>query len=342
MSPGNNITCCSRDKKEIKCEHQVVLFNSDNSLARQGLFPFLQEKKLILTVVQKPVHNHTTSELCRSQVWLQSLCSCPSAHCCLLCSLLSYSLLELNYEQDSGWGTILGNTSAWKRGWLLTVQHIKLGWRWGPAWFCQGLGASILALFSGTLVPPCSPLQGCGSGKMLGMNCPAASVLDARAILTQVLDSAPHGRRKHFFSQGWLLLGDAVQSFSKCALILRLYSVFSKGSILWNNQKHTGHSVCYTPSWILNTKRFWILHLVLNSACFIRKVRVKVAQLCQALCNPMDCAVHRILQARIMEWVTFPFSRGSSQHRDQIQVSHIAGRFFTSWITRETQEYWNG
>ena len=68
MSPGNNITCCSRDKKEIKCEHQVVLFNSDNSLARQGLFPFLQEKKLILTVVQKPVHNRMTSELCRSQV----------------------------------------------------------------------------------------------------------------------------------------------------------------------------------------------------------------------------------------------------------------------------------
>ena len=40
-----------------------------------------------------------------------------------------------------------------------------------------------------------------------------------------------------------------------------------------------------------------------------------------------------ILQARILEWVAFPFSRGSSQPRDLTQVSHIAGRFFTSWVT---------
>ena len=37
----------------------------------------------------------------------------------------------------------------------------------------------------------------------------------------------------------------------------------------------------------------------------------------------------------ILEWVAFPFSRGSSQPRDQTRVSHIAGRFFTSWATRE-------
>ena len=53
------------------------------------------------------------------------------------------------------------------------------------------------------------------------------------------------------------------------------------------------------------------------------------------LCNPMDYTVHGILQARILEWVAFFFSRGSSQPRDRIQVSHIAGRFFTSWTTRE-------
>ena len=47
-------------------------------------------------------------------------------------------------------------------------------------------------------------------------------------------------------------------------------------------------------------------------------------------------------QARILEWVAFPFSRGSSQLRDWTQVSHIAGRFFTSWGTREAQEYWSG
>ena len=49
----------------------------------------------------------------------------------------------------------------------------------------------------------------------------------------------------------------------------------------------------------------------------------------------MDYTVYGILQARMLEWVTFPFSKESSQPRDQTQVSHIVGRFFTSWATRE-------
>ena len=53
-------------------------------------------------------------------------------------------------------------------------------------------------------------------------------------------------------------------------------------------------------------------------------LKVKVAQLCPTLCDPMDSTVHGILQARILEWVAFPFSRGSSQPRDQTQVSYIA------------------
>ena len=61
---------------------------------------------------------------------------------------------------------------------------------------------------------------------------------------------------------------------------------------------------------------------------------VKVAQLCPTLCNPMDCG---ILQARTLEWVAIPFSRGSSQPRDGTQVSCIAGGFFTSWATREAR-----
>ena len=52
-------------------------------------------------------------------------------------------------------------------------------------------------------------------------------------------------------------------------------------------------------------------------------------------CIVMDYTVHGILQARILEWIAFPFSRGSSQPRDQTQVSRIAGGFFTSWATRE-------
>ena len=49
-----------------------------------------------------------------------------------------------------------------------------------------------------------------------------------------------------------------------------------------------------------------------------------------------------ILQIRILEWVAFPFSRGSSQPRNGTQISHIAGGFFTSWARREAQEYWSG
>ena len=66
---------------------------------------------------------------------------------------------------------------------------------------------------------------------------------------------------------------------------------------------------------------------------------MKVAQLCLTLCNSVDYTAHGILQARILEWGAFPFSRGSSQLRDQTQVSHIAGGFFTSWATREAQAY---
>ena len=64
-------------------------------------------------------------------------------------------------------------------------------------------------------------------------------------------------------------------------------------------------------------------------------MKVKVAQLCWALCDPMDYTVHGILQTRILQWVAFPFSRGSLQPRDRIGVSSIAGGFFTSRATRE-------
>ena len=73
------------------------------------------------------------------------------------------------------------------------------------------------------------------------------------------------------------------------------------------------------------------LHLINREK---RKVKVLLAQSCPTLWDPMNCSppgssVHGILQARIMEWVATAFSRGSSRPRDQIQVSHIAGRFFT-------------
>ena len=77
------------------------------------------------------------------------------------------------------------------------------------------------------------------------------------------------------------------------------------------------------------------LYLVLLS-------EVKVTQSCLTLCDPLDYIVHGILQARILEWVAILFSRGSSQPRDLTQVSHIAGRFFTTEATKEAHEYWSG
>ena len=84
-------------------------------------------------------------------------------------------------------------------------------------------------------------------------------------------------------------------------------------------------------------------------------MNAKVAQLCLTLwvciesevalsypilCNPKDCSlsgssVHGIFQARVLEWVAISFSTGSPQPRDRTQVSHLAGRRFTVWATRE-------
>ena len=69
-------------------------------------------------------------------------------------------------------------------------------------------------------------------------------------------------------------------------------------------------------------------------------VGVLVTQLCATVCilmnySPPGFSVHGILQARILEWVAIPSSRGSSQPRDLTLVSCIAGGSFTDWATRE-------
>ena len=82
------------------------------------------------------------------------------------------------------------------------------------------------------------------------------------------------------------------------------------------------------------------------------KLKVLVIQSCPTLCNLMDCSppgssVHGILQARILEWVTIPFSRGSSQPRDWTQVSFIADNFCshltepTVWATSNELQIYN-
>ena len=77
------------------------------------------------------------------------------------------------------------------------------------------------------------------------------------------------------------------------------------------------------------------------TGCTMTSCCCLIAKSFQTLCNPIDCSppgssVHGISQARILEWVAIPFSRGSSWPRNWTCVSCIAGRFFTIWATRET------
>ena len=97
------------------------------------------------------------------------------------------------------------------------------------------------------------------------------------------------------------------------------------------SRKNSESFLCLSCRWCQILGEYDILSLL--GECPLHPV--KVAQWCLTLCNPMDYTVHGILQARILEWVAFPFSRRSSHTRDRTQVSHIAGRFFISWATRE-------
>ena len=82
------------------------------------------------------------------------------------------------------------------------------------------------------------------------------------------------------------------------------------------------------------------VYIIISTILNINEWVSEVTQSCPALCNPMDCSipgsfVHGIFQARVLKWVAISFSRGSSWPRDQTWVSHIAGRCFTIWATRE-------
>ena len=99
------------------------------------------------------------------------------------------------------------------------------------------------------------------------------------------------------------------------ASIYNVYSIFKATVAFWK------------------TTVFWrqqVSFCMINASYIHIYMKAKTAQLCPTLCDPMEYRVHGILQAKILEWVAFPFSRESSQPRDRTQVSRIAGRFFTS------------
>ena len=108
--------------------------------------------------------------------------------------------------------------------------------------------------------------------------------------------------------------------------------------VLYPNERavffRTYRFVCFTS--ILFLMCYNCDEIYASSPHTLPSLKVKVAQSCPTLCDPVDYIVHGFLQAGILEWVAFPFSRGSSQPRDQIQVCHTVGGFFTSWATRET------
>ena len=122
--------------------------------------------------------------------------------------------------------------------------------------------------------------------------------------------------------------------FLSCELCLRPFSDCGD-KILTHMHTHF-EPVCLETSHRLT-------HMALPSGW--ESVKVLAVHSRPILCDPMDysqpvSSVHGVLQARILEWVAFPFSKRSSWPRDWILVSRIAGRFFTVWSTREAPIRW--
>ena len=82
----------------------------------------------------------------------------------------------------------------------------------------------------------------------------------------------------------------------------------------------------------------WCLSYSKACVCVFSPIWLSVTPWTVARQAPLSMGIHH---PRILEWVAMPSSRGFSQPRDRTQVSHIASRFFTSWATREAQEYWS-
>ena len=104
----------------------------------------------------------------------------------------------------------------------------------------------------------------------------------------------------------------SMSSFN-CCLLTCVQITQAAGQVVWYSYLLKNFPVGCDP----HSQRLW--HSQSRSRCF----------------SAMNYTVHGILQARILEWLAFPFSRGSSQPGDQTRVCLIAGKFFTSWATWE-------
>ena len=138
---------------------------------------------------------------------------------------------------------------------------------------------------------------------------------------------------KHFFSLSLkLMLHNKTTQLKLCTkdYIITMYPAWGQFLLLENLLTNPVILKCILWQW--SGKSFLLLS---SNPIWKWKSLIPVA----TLCHPMDYTAPGILQARILEWVAFSLSRGSSQFRDQTQVSHIAGGFFTRWASREAQEY---
>ena len=108
--------------------------------------------------------------------------------------------------------------------------------------------------------------------------------------------------------------------------------------------------LCLTLCWALGKQPWAGRCCPWNTACMLVKVKVKLLSRVRLFATPWTVAcqalrslsVQGIFQARVLEWIAISFSRGSSQPRDWTRVSHVVGRRFTVWATREVkQESWD-
>ena len=113
---------------------------------------------------------------------------------------------------------------------------------------------------------------------------------------------------------------------------IQTYKIYTTEHLFKSPASHVFHKSTRNTLWFEKWPKLRHAKRTVSEALHISEV--KVAQSCLTLCNPVDCSlldssVHRILQARMLEWLAIPFCGGSSQPRDRAQVSCIVGGFFT-------------
>ena len=120
----------------------------------------------------------------------------------------------------------------------------------------------------------------------------------------------------------WGLPGSSVHGILQAGILEWVAFLFSKGSSQLRDWTRVS---CLTGRFFT----YWAIREAQNVSCSL---------VSDSLWPQGPIAVHGILQARILEWVAMPFSRGYSWPRDRTHVSCTAGGFFTIWATREAQD----